>query len=77
MPDVDILVVTIDSEDFVSEVSCDSEDYPWVYEEIDLNGTAQPTIRFQRDKLPPVAAKISVEYNIFYGEGQEFTCGGE
>jgi hypothetical protein len=76
-PDVDTLVVTIDSEDFASEVSCDSEDYPWVYEEIDLNGTAQPTIRFQRDKLPPVAAKISVEYNIFYGEGQEFTCGGE
>lgn len=76
-PDVDTLVVTIDSENFAAEVACDSEDYPWIYEEIDLNGTIQPTIRFQRDKLPPVAAKISVEYNIFYGEGQEFICGGE
>ncbi len=75
-PDLNTLIVSIDTEEFSSEVPCDSPDYPWVYEEIDIGGEPQPTIRFDRSSMPPTGAKISVEYNISYAE-QEFTCGGE
>ena len=75
-PDLNTLIVSIDTDDYSSEVPCDSPDYPWTYEEIDIGGEAQPTIRFERSSLPPTGAKISVEYNISYAE-QEFTCGGE
>ena len=77
IPDLSTLIVSIDTEDYSSEVPCDSEDFPWIYEEIDVGGDAQPTIRFQRDSLPPTGAKISVEYNIAYTAEQDFTCGGE
>jgi hypothetical protein len=75
-PDLNTLIVSIDTEDFSSEVPCDSPDFPWVYEEIDVGGDPQPIVRFDRSSLPPTGAKISVEYNISYAE-QEFTCGGE
>ncbi len=77
IPDLDTLLVTIDTDEYSSEVPCDSEEYPWVYEEIEVDGDPQGSIRFQRDKLPPTNAKISVEYNVTYGGGQEFACGGE
>jgi hypothetical protein len=76
-PDLSTLIVSLDTDDYSSEVPCDSEDYPWTYEEIDVAGDAQPTIRFERSSLPPTGAKISVEYNIAYTAEQEFTCGGE
>ena len=52
-------------------------DFTHIYEEIEVGGTPQGSIRFQRDKLPPTNAKISVEYNISYEPDQEFVCGGE
>ena len=67
-PDLDTLIVSIDTDDYSSEVPCDSPDYPWVYEEMDVGGDPQPIIRFDRSSLPPTGAKISVEYNISYAE---------
>ena len=75
-PDLSTLIVSIDTDDFSAEVPCDSPDFPWVYEEMDVGGDPQPIIRFDRSSLPPTGAKISVEYNISYAE-QEFVCGGE
>ena len=57
---------------YSSEVPCDSPDFPWVYEEMDVGGDPQPIIRFERSSLPPTGAKISVEYNISYAEQDLF-----
>ena len=73
-PDINTLIIGIETEDESAEFPCDSDVYPWVYEEIEVGGEAQPAIRFQRDKLPPTNAKITVEYDIAYGS-QEFVCG--
>lgn len=72
-PDVSTLIVGIDTEDMSVEVPCNSPDYPWVYEEMEVGGDMQPVIRFDRSHLPPTNAKISVQYDISYNS-QEFTC---
>lgn len=74
-PDVDTLIIEIETEDDGSEIyDCDSEKYPWVYEEFEIDGEKEPAIRFDRSKLPPVNAKIAVQYNIAHGS-QDFSCG--
>ena len=75
IPDVSTLIIDIETEDDGSELhECDSEKYPWVYEELEVDGDIKSAIRFERSNLPPVNAKISVQYNVANGS-QEFSCG--
>jgi len=75
-PDLNTLLVGVGDGDSSEILDCDSEEYPWVYEEVEVDGEEQPAIRFERSKLPPVNAKITVQYDIG-SPGQEFSCGGE
>ena len=75
IPDVSTLIVEIETEEESSDIyDCDSEKYPWTYKEFEVDGETKPAIRFDRTKLPPVNAKIAVQYNVAYG-AQDFTCG--
>lgn len=75
IPDASTLIIEIETEDDGSKIyECDSEKYPWTYEEIEINGETKPAIRFERASLPPVNAKIAVQYNVAHGS-QDFTCG--
>lgn len=73
-PAVDTLLIEIDIDGESGIYNCDSEKYPWIYEEVEVNGEQEPIIRFERAKLPPVNAKIAIQYNVTSGS-QEFSCG--
>ena len=64
-PDLATLIVNVErGEELLREdIPCNDDDYPWTYEVFDGGNGPEPVIRFQRDKLPPTNARISVEYN--------------
>jgi hypothetical protein len=73
-PAVDTLLIEIDIDGESGIYNCDSEKYPWIYEEVEVDGEQAPIIRFERSKLPPVNAKIAIQYNVAHGS-QDFSCG--
>jgi hypothetical protein len=76
IPDINTLIVGVDDGESIETYPCDSEKYPWSYVEMDVGGTPEPAIRFDRSKLPSVNSKITAQYNNG-NPGQEFSCGGE
>jgi len=75
-PDLNTLIVGVDDGDSIEVYDCASEKYPWVYEEVEVGNENEPAIRFDRTKLPPINAKVTVQYDLG-SPGQEFSCGGE
>ena len=75
IPDVSTLLIEISIGDDSEIYGCDSEKYPWTYEELEGDDDeVLPLIRFERSSLPPVNAKIAVQYNVAHGS-QDFSCG--